>query len=127
MAAWVATCSPRFVKRIADSPSSFVHCSTRPAFSSSARMASSSSAGIASDDMRRRVAAARPLPSRLTHRDPEFDAIVEELQRAGFVTIGTDAEGEETWTLTPTGEQIALQLSMSSEDDAAALLEASRG
>ena len=37
-------------------------------------------------------------------------AIVEELQRAGFVTIGTDAEGEETWTLTPTGEQIALQL-----------------
>jgi len=60
----------------------------------------------------------------MTDHDPEFDAIVEELQRAGFVTIGTDAEGEETWTLTPTGEQIALQLSMSSEDDAAALLEA---
>jgi len=56
--------------------------------------------------------------------DPELDAIVEELQRAGFVTIGTDAEGEETWTLTPTGEQIALQMSMSmsSEDDAVALL-----
>jgi len=58
--------------------------------------------------------------------DPEFEAIVEELQRAGFVTIGTDADGEETWTLTPTGEQIALQLAMSSEDDAAALLEAAR-
>jgi len=28
--------------------------------------------------------------------DPEFEAIVEELQRAGFVTIGTDADGEET-------------------------------
>jgi len=54
----------------------------------------------------------------------EMDAIVEELQRAGFVTIGTDAEGEETWTLTKQGEQIALQLPMSSEDDAAALLEA---
>jgi hypothetical protein len=60
----------------------------------------------------------------MTAHDPEFDAIVAELERAGFVTIGTDAEGEETWTLTPTGEQIALQLSMSSEDDAAALLEA---
>jgi len=57
-----------------------------------------------------------------TH-DAEFDAIVEELQRAGFVTISTDVDGEETWRLTPTGEQIALQLSMSSEDDAAALLE----
>jgi hypothetical protein len=60
----------------------------------------------------------------MADHDPEFDAVVEELQRAGFVTIGADAEGEETWTLTPAGEQIALQLSMSSEDDAAALLEA---
>jgi hypothetical protein len=60
----------------------------------------------------------------MADHDPEFDAVVEELQRAGFVTIGTDAEGEQTWTLTPAGEQIALQLSMSSEDDAAALLEA---
>jgi hypothetical protein len=60
----------------------------------------------------------------MTDHDPEFAAVVEELQRAGFVTIGTDADGDETWTLTPAGEQIALQLSMSSEDDAAALLEA---
>ncbi len=58
-----------------------------------------------------------------TH-DAEFDAIVEELQRAGFVTIGKDADGEETWALTATCEQVALQLSMSSEDDASALLEA---
>jgi len=35
----------------------------------------------------------------MTDHDAEFDAIVEELQRAGFVTIGADAEGEETWTL----------------------------
>jgi hypothetical protein len=47
-------------------------------------------------------------PAAMTDHDPEFDAVVEELQRAGIVTIGTDAEGEETWTLTPTGEQIAL-------------------
>jgi len=60
----------------------------------------------------------------MTDHDPEFDAVVEDLQRADFVTIGTDADGEETWTLTPVGEQVALQLSMSSEDDAAALLEA---
>jgi len=32
----------------------------------------------------------------MADHDPEFDAIVEELQRAGFVTIGTDAEGNET-------------------------------
>jgi hypothetical protein len=60
----------------------------------------------------------------MTDHDPEFDAIVEELQRAGFVTIGKDAEGSETWTLTASGEQIALQMSLSSEDDATALLEA---
>jgi len=60
----------------------------------------------------------------MTDHDPEVDAIVDELQRAGYVTIGIDADGNETWTLTPTGEQIALQLSMSSEDAAAALLEA---
>ena len=45
-------------------------------------------------------------------------------EAAGLVTVGTDAEGQETWMLTPTGEQIALQMSMSSEDDAAALLDA---
>jgi hypothetical protein len=60
----------------------------------------------------------------MTDHDAEFAAVVEELQRAGFATIGKDAEGNETWTLTPTGEQVALQLSLSSEDDATALLEA---
>jgi hypothetical protein len=60
----------------------------------------------------------------MTDHDPEFAAVVEELQRAGFVTIDTDAKGNKTWTLTATGEQIALQLSMSSEDDAAVLLAA---
>ncbi len=46
----------------------------------------------------------------MTDHDPEFDAI--------------DAEGPETWTLTPQGEQVSQQMSMSSEDDAAALMEA---
>jgi len=58
----------------------------------------------------------------MTDHDPESAAIVEELQRAGFVTIGTGAEGNETWTPTATGGQIALQMAMGSEDDAAALL-----
>jgi len=54
----------------------------------------------------------------MADHDPEFDAVVEELERAGFVTIGTDAEGEETWTLTPTGEQVALQMALGSADAA---------
>jgi hypothetical protein len=60
----------------------------------------------------------------MTDHDAEADAIVAELQAAGMVTIGTDADGHETWTLTPQGEQIALQMSMSSEDDAATLMTA---
>jgi uncharacterized protein YegP (UPF0339 family) len=31
---------------------------------------------------------------------PEVDAIVAELYRVGLVTIGKDAQGRETWTLT---------------------------
>jgi len=36
----------------------------------------------------------------MTDRDPKFDAVVDELQRAGFVTVGKDVDGEEAWTLT---------------------------
>ena len=46
------------------------------------------------------------------------------LEHAGLLTIGTDAEGRETWTLTPTGEQVANQIAMSAEDDGVALLTA---
>ena len=63
----------------------------------------------------------------MTNRDAELAAMVEEFQRAGFVTIEHDAGCVATWTLTLQGEQIALQLSMSSEDDAAALPEATAG
>ena len=40
---------------------------------------------------------------------------------AGLVTIGTDAEGHETWTLTPKGAQVGRLLAMSAEDGAAVL------
>jgi hypothetical protein len=33
-----------------------------------------------------------------------------------------DAQGAETWTLTPAGEQVANQIAMSAEDDGVALL-----
>jgi hypothetical protein len=60
----------------------------------------------------------------MTDHDAEMDAIVAELEAAGLVTVGTDADGHETWTLTEMGAQLARQMSMSSEDDAAALLDA---
>jgi hypothetical protein len=50
---------------------------------------------------------------------PEVDAIVAELERAGLVTIGRDAEGRETWTLTPEGAAVARALAMSGEAGAA--------
>jgi hypothetical protein len=56
--------------------------------------------------------------------DAEVDAIVAEMVAAGLVTVGTDAEGRETWTLTPQGAQVATQMAISSEDDAFALLDA---
>ena len=56
--------------------------------------------------------------------DPDSDEIVAELVAAGLVTLGTDTDGVETWTLTAMGEQVARQMAMSGEDDAAALLDA---
>jgi hypothetical protein len=44
-----------------------------------------------------------------------------ELVTAGLLTIGTDAQGRETWTLTPGGAQVARQMA-SSEADALELL-----
>ena len=40
---------------------------------------------------------------------------------AGLLTVGFDAEGRETWTLTPMGAQVASQMAMSSEDAAFAM------
>jgi DNA-binding MarR family transcriptional regulator len=54
----------------------------------------------------------------------DVDEIVAELVAAGLVSVGTDDDGQETWTLTAMGEQVARQMAMSSEADAAALLDA---
>jgi hypothetical protein len=60
----------------------------------------------------------------MPEHDPETDALIAEIERAGLVTIGTDAEGHETWTLTPQGAQVGRQMAMSAEDDALDLLTA---
>ena len=52
---------------------------------------------------------------------PEVDAIVAELERAGLVTLGVDAEGRETWTMTAEGAALARQLAMNGDAGAAVL------
>jgi hypothetical protein len=42
---------------------------------------------------------------------------------AGLLTVGTDAEGRETWTLTAMGAQFATQMAMGHQDDAVTLLD----
>jgi hypothetical protein len=56
--------------------------------------------------------------------DPELDAVIAELVSAGLITVGTDAEGRETWTLTEMGVQVSNQMAMSGQDEGLALLEA---
>ncbi len=56
--------------------------------------------------------------------DEDVDQIVAELVAAGLVSVGRDRDGQETWALTALGEQVARQMAMSGEDDAAALLDA---
>jgi len=56
--------------------------------------------------------------------DAEVNAIVAGLVQAGLLTVGTDADGRETRTLTEQGEQVANQIAMSAEDDGVALLTA---
>jgi hypothetical protein len=53
-----------------------------------------------------------------------LDAIVAELEAAGQLTIGTDAEGGATWTLTPQGVQVARQLALGDEATFNAILDA---
>jgi hypothetical protein len=56
--------------------------------------------------------------------DPELDAVIAELVSAGLISVGTDAEGRETWTLTETGVQVSNQMAMSGQDDGLAHLAA---
>ena len=60
----------------------------------------------------------------MTDHDAETDALIAELEAAGLLTIGTDAEGMETWTLTPQGAQVANQLAMGDEATFNAILDA---
>jgi hypothetical protein len=53
-----------------------------------------------------------------------MDAIVAQLRDAGLLTIGRDAEGQETWTLTAEGVQVARQLAMGDEATINAILDA---
>ena len=55
-------------------------------------------------------------------RDQEFDALLDELEDAGYVERYTSDDGQETMRLTRTGEHAAQQLAMLADDDAAALL-----
>jgi hypothetical protein len=54
----------------------------------------------------------------------ELDTIVAELEAAGLLTVGFDADGKETWTLTPKGVQVARQLAMGDEATTDAILDA---
>ena len=56
--------------------------------------------------------------------DAEMDAMIAEMVQADLLTVGTDAQGRETWALTPKGAQVATQMAMSSEDDALAMFDA---
>jgi hypothetical protein len=55
--------------------------------------------------------------------DAELDAIVAMLESAGLLTQTID-EGQPALQLTPKGAQVATQMAMGHEDDAAALLDA---
>jgi hypothetical protein len=54
-----------------------------------------------------------------------MDAMIADLVAAYQLTVGPDALGRETWTLTPIGAQLAAQMAMGHQDDAAALQDAS--
>ena len=54
-----------------------------------------------------------------------MDSIVADLAEAGLLSVGTDSEGNETWTLTPEGgAQVARQLAMGDEATFNAILDA---
>jgi hypothetical protein len=61
--------------------------------------------------------------------EAEIGAIVAELVAAGLLTIGNDAEGKETWTLTREGARVGRMLAMKGDgagEVLAALLDRAR-
>ena len=55
-------------------------------------------------------------------RDEEFDAILGELVDAGYVEECPGEDGQPAMRLTASGEQVARQLAMLAEDDAAVMM-----
>lgn len=55
-------------------------------------------------------------------QDEEFDTILDELEAAGYVVQYIRADGQPAMRLTPSGEQVAHQLAMVADDDAAAMM-----
>jgi DNA-binding MarR family transcriptional regulator len=55
-------------------------------------------------------------------RDEEFETILGELVQAGYVEEYASEDGQPAMRLTKTGEQVALQLAMVADDDAAAMM-----
>jgi DNA-binding MarR family transcriptional regulator len=54
--------------------------------------------------------------------DEEFDQILDELEAAGYVEQYTDTDGQPAMRMTPSGVQVAHQLAMVAEDDAASMM-----
>ena len=55
-------------------------------------------------------------------RDEEFDTVLDELEAAGYVEQYAGANGQPAMRLTAAGEQVAHQLAMVADDDAAAMM-----
>ena len=55
-------------------------------------------------------------------RDEEFDALLDELEDAGYVERYTNDDGQDAMRLTASGEQVARQLAMMAENDDAVML-----
>ena len=54
--------------------------------------------------------------------DEEFETILGELVDAGYVEEYTSTDGQQAMRLTPAGEQVARQLAMVADDDAARMM-----
>jgi hypothetical protein len=57
-------------------------------------------------------------------RDAEMDALVEQLEDAGYIEQFVNADGQQAMRLTPDGERVARQLAMLGEEGQDELMEA---
>ena len=60
-------------------------------------------------------------------RDEESDALLDEFEDAGYVERQVNDDGQAAMGLTASGGQVARQLAMAAEDDAAAMMAGLRG